>query len=112
MGFFTVDFETFTNEDWADSFELNDGEEAIGLAGASLAMRVSGQDGTVIDLSTDNGLIEIVDAAAGEIAICVPKATMADIEPGIYAHDCTLTQEGQAFTLWSGRLVVQQGLAP
>jgi hypothetical protein len=111
MAFYTMDLETATNEDFALAFDLSDGTAAIDLTGAGLDMKVRGASGTALELSTANGKITIADAAAGGFALSVPASEMSALAPGVYTHDCVLSQGGQSFALWSGRLLITQGIS-
>lgn len=106
MAFYKIDFEVSVLGDWSDTLTLNDTVANINLAGATFDMIAIGPGGASFELSTSNGLISIVDAPNGVLAINVPAATMATLAPGTYTHQCVWVQGGQQFALWSGALII------
>jgi hypothetical protein len=111
MSLYTIEFEVSTNADWEDYFELRDDNGAVDLTGFSFAMDVRGADSALaLSASSGNGNFVIPDAASGLFGVKVPAATMADVPPGLYQCDCLLNDSSRTLSLWSGRVLVKEGI--
>lgn len=116
MSVIIVDYLVYTNEDWRDTLQLTTGEDEtpIDLTGCSLRAHVRKTKNTLkklIDASTLNGRLVIVDAPAGVVAWDVPVAEIELIEPGVYPYDMVLTDaDGNVDAFAAGTLTIERGV--
>lgn len=94
---------TGTNEDWIDIIAYyqavptsGDTLTPISLEdiGFHLQMRVVPEDSTTwVDISTDNGMLEIIGDDLNALAFKVPVSEMSKIPPGDYVADITASAD-------------------
>jgi len=86
-----VDFTVANNETWDLGFVLKDASGvAVNLTGRSIKMQIRGAanpDDVIVELSTDNERIIIVDAPAGAWALAVPVSITQGVPEGAYVYD-------------------------
>lgn len=92
-GYYVIDFECPTNQDWADSFVIKAGDPLAprDLTGCAFQMhirRAPEDTRALMILNGPNGRLGISgDPEDGTIAIYVPDEHVQRIPPGEYAHD-------------------------
>ena len=110
---YRVNLQTANNEDLRQVFVLTDtSAQAIDLTGATLAMDIESFDGNdVLEATTANGRIVVVDAPAGRFELAVPAAAMRALPAGSYQHDLLLTLAGgRVHRVWAGSLTLARGV--
>jgi hypothetical protein len=111
MSLYTIEFEISTNADWEDYFELRDDNGPVDLTGCTFGMDVRGDNGELLlSASSGNGTFAIVDAATGLFGVKVPASAMANVPPGFYQCDCVLGDGNRLLNLWSGNVLVKEGI--
>lgn len=87
----------FRGDDRTLSALVQDQGAPVDLAGASVtftARRVDGTRAVVLDYSTANGGVVLVDAAAGQCAILISGADTANAGCGTFLYDLQLVTSG------------------
>ncbi len=110
---YRVNFDLANNEDMRQAFSLGDTAGApLDLAGASLRMHIETLAGeTVVEATTANGRIILIDAPAGRFDLAIPAATMRTLTAGAYRHDLLLVAaNGNVRRIWSGSLTLDRGV--
>lgn len=112
--YYRVDFQASNNEDLRQGFILTDNAGApLDITGAGLRMGIETSTGLdILEASTTNGRIAIVDAPAGRFDLAIPAAIMATLREGAYRHDLLLESTGTIRRVWTGTLTLGQGVAP
>lgn len=84
----------------------------ISIVGGSLEMmlrRRAEDEAAMLRLSTANGEIALVDAAAGKFSILIPAIELQRLALGEYAHSLILTMAGLKTKIWSGTFINNAG---
>ena len=105
------------NGAWSKNFVYQDGSGvAIPLTGVALKMAVRrrvGDPSVFMNLSTASGGITITDAVNGKFRIDISEAQLSRLAAGTYVHDLVPTVGGlDGQPIWSGTMIVQQGITP
>lgn len=114
MTLYRLNFEIATSEDLAHAFQLLDSEgQPVDLAGAALRLSIerSADAVDVLQLTTENGGVEVVDAAAGIFEIFAAADVVGALRPTTYRHELVLTQADRTLRIWDGTLNLHQGIA-
>lgn len=102
---YEVVFTQYNNADLFESFDLS----PLDLTGATFSMKVKACDGTEkVALTSGDGIT--VTLADHQIDIHIEASEFADWELGEYLHDLLITQDGVTRTVFTGRLVLLQGV--
>jgi hypothetical protein len=111
MSLYTIEFEISTNADWEDYFELRDDAGPVDLTDFAFGMDVRGDNGELLlSASSEGETFVIVDAATGLFGIKVPASAMTDVPPGLYRCDCVMGDGNRLLNLWSGSVLVREGI--
>lgn len=111
-----IDCYTRSNADYGPkAINLQDRDKRpIDLTGSSFRMmgRVRPADAQAwFDLSTDNGLMQIITATAGSLSFQIPLAALRKMPAGIYVHDCLRTRpDGLIVPFWKGTVYHDVGV--
>lgn len=108
----TLNSSATNNADWKTVFEFSydDTGEAIDFTGATLKIDVKDQRGTLlIDATTDNGLLSIVDI--GRVEMSIPASAMESLCPGTYNIGGVCRVDGVPISLFTGTVTVIDGVA-
>lgn len=108
----TINDTATNNADWKTVFEFSydDTEDAIDFTGSLVKIYVKDQRGAVmIDATTDNGLLSIVDI--GRIEMSIPATTMQSLCPGTYSIGAVCKVDGVTISLFTGSVSVIDGVA-
>ena len=108
----TLNSSATNNADWKAVFEFSydDTGEAIDFTGATVKIDVKDQRGTVlIDATTDNGLLSIVDI--GRVEMSIPASAMEPLCPGTYNIGAVCNVDGVTISLFTGTVTVIDGVA-
>lgn len=111
--YYLMNFRSANNADLRQSFALTDSASTpVNLTGSSLKMHIEvSSNGTTLEVSTGNGRIALVNAAAGQFDIAVPAVLMHTLPEGIHQHDLLLTlPSGQVQRIWAGTLTLARGV--
>jgi hypothetical protein len=111
MSLYTIEFEVSTNADWEDYFELRDDNGPVDLTDFSFVMDVRDEEGEIIlEAASEDNTFTIVDAASGLFGVKIPASDMEDVPPGLYKCDCLAREGGRTLLLWSGSVLVKEGI--